>query len=137
MLSLPFITTLPQGVAELKRDMSERAVLTEMPEIHQFLDGFYLSRIGIRILIGAQQNTARSSRACFSHPQEATGLPFVLVCLVPCPLGTVVLLSALPSLPVFCLVADVGMKWRCCQPKLRSLRWMVSIPWMMHVCMPT
>lgn len=32
--------------------MSERAVLTEMPEIHQFLDGFYLSRIGIRILIG-------------------------------------------------------------------------------------
>lgn len=41
-----------QGVAELKRDMSERAVLVEMPEIHQFLDGFYLSRIGIRILIG-------------------------------------------------------------------------------------
>ena len=24
----------------------------EMPEIHQFLDGFYLSRIGIRMLIG-------------------------------------------------------------------------------------
>jgi pyruvate dehydrogenase kinase 2/3/4 len=41
-----------QGVSELKRDMSERAVLVEMPEIHQFLDGFYLSRIGIRILIG-------------------------------------------------------------------------------------
>jgi pyruvate dehydrogenase kinase 2/3/4 len=39
-------------VSELKRDLSERAVLTEMPEIHQFLDGFYLSRIGIRILIG-------------------------------------------------------------------------------------
>jgi pyruvate dehydrogenase kinase 2/3/4 len=34
--------------------MSERAVLVEMPEIHQFLDGFYLSRIGIRILIGEQ-----------------------------------------------------------------------------------
>jgi pyruvate dehydrogenase kinase 2/3/4 len=44
---------LLQGVAELKRELSERAVLTEMPEIHQFLDGFYLSRIGIRILIGA------------------------------------------------------------------------------------
>ena len=26
--------------------------LNELPEIHQFLDGFYLSRIGIRILIG-------------------------------------------------------------------------------------
>jgi hypothetical protein len=54
----PFNHVLPQfaaglqGVAELKRELSERAVLTEMPEIHQFLDGFYLSRIGIRILIG-------------------------------------------------------------------------------------
>lgn len=46
------IFLLLQGVSELKRDMSERAVLVEMPEIHQFLDGFYLSRIGIRILIG-------------------------------------------------------------------------------------
>ncbi len=26
--------------------------LNDLPEIHQFLDGFYLSRIGIRILIG-------------------------------------------------------------------------------------
>jgi pyruvate dehydrogenase kinase 2/3/4 len=26
--------------------------LSELPEIHSFLDGFYLSRIGIRILIG-------------------------------------------------------------------------------------
>ncbi len=26
----------------------------QLPEIHQFLDGFYLSRIGIRILIGAR-----------------------------------------------------------------------------------
>jgi pyruvate dehydrogenase kinase 2/3/4 len=47
---------LLQGVAELKRELSERAVLTEMPEIHQFLDGFYLSRIGIRILIGEPTN---------------------------------------------------------------------------------
>jgi pyruvate dehydrogenase kinase 2/3/4 len=41
-----------QGVAELKRELNDRAVSAEMPEIHQFLDGFYLSRIGIRILIG-------------------------------------------------------------------------------------
>jgi pyruvate dehydrogenase kinase 2/3/4 len=46
------VQSVLQGVAELKRELSERAVLTEMPEIHQFLDGFYLSRIGIRILIG-------------------------------------------------------------------------------------
>ena len=41
------------GVAELKRELrAEGNGLTEFPEIHQFLDGFYLSRIGIRILIG-------------------------------------------------------------------------------------
>ncbi|BDA45758.1 [Pyruvate dehydrogenase (acetyl-transferring)] kinase isozyme [Coccomyxa sp. Obi] len=40
------------GVAELKRELKADGGLTEFPEIHQFLDGFYLSRIGIRILIG-------------------------------------------------------------------------------------
>ena len=40
------------GVAELKRELRAAGGLTEFPEIHQFLDGFYLSRIGIRILIG-------------------------------------------------------------------------------------
>lgn len=41
------------GVAELKKELrAEGNGLTEFPEIHQFLDGFYLSRIGIRILIG-------------------------------------------------------------------------------------
>jgi pyruvate dehydrogenase kinase 2/3/4 len=43
---------MAKGVAELKRELNEQARLTELPEIHQFLDGFYLSRIGIRILIG-------------------------------------------------------------------------------------
>eukprot|EP00775_Hariotina_reticulata_P011444 gene11444-11590_t len=46
------VPVMAKGVAELKRELSERVILTEMPEIHQFLDGFYLSRIGIRILIG-------------------------------------------------------------------------------------
>jgi Mitochondrial branched-chain alpha-ketoacid dehydrogenase kinase len=33
--------------------MQEQSVsLAELPEIHSFLDGFYLSRIGIRMLIG-------------------------------------------------------------------------------------
>ena len=40
------------GVAELKRELRAAGGLTDFPEIHQFLDGFYLSRIGIRILIG-------------------------------------------------------------------------------------
>ena len=46
------VPIMAMGVAELRHELAERAVLTELPEIHQFLDGFYLSRIGIRILIG-------------------------------------------------------------------------------------
>ena len=43
---------MAMGVAELKRELKSEGGLTELPEIHQFLDGFYMSRIGIRILIG-------------------------------------------------------------------------------------
>ena len=43
---------MAMGVADLKQELTSGAGLTEFPEIHQFLDGFYLSRIGIRILIG-------------------------------------------------------------------------------------
>ena len=43
---------MAMGVAELKKELQEGVGLLELPEIHQFLDGFYLSRIGIRILIG-------------------------------------------------------------------------------------
>jgi hypothetical protein len=70
-----FINVL-QGVAELKRELSERAVLTEMPEIHQFLDGFYLSRIGIRILIGENPLTTLAFQSLFNSTCLA---PYVLV----------------------------------------------------------
>ena len=40
------------GVAELRSELQNKMSLEAMPEIHQFLDGFYLSRIGIRMLIG-------------------------------------------------------------------------------------
>ena len=43
---------MAMGVADLKRELSQNMGLTDFPEIHSFLDGFYLSRIGIRILIG-------------------------------------------------------------------------------------
>ena len=43
---------MAMGVAELKKELHEGLGLNEVPEIHQFLDNFYLSRIGIRILIG-------------------------------------------------------------------------------------
>lgn len=33
-------------------DLALETGLFDYPEIHEFLDGFYMSRIGIRILIG-------------------------------------------------------------------------------------
>ncbi|KXZ46186.1 hypothetical protein GPECTOR_46g255 [Gonium pectorale] len=46
------VPVMAKGVGELREELRTQQRLTELPEIHQFLDGFYLSRIGIRILIG-------------------------------------------------------------------------------------
>lgn len=46
------VPVMAMGVAELKRELSQSIDLDDLPDIHQFLDGFYLSRIGIRMLIG-------------------------------------------------------------------------------------
>jgi len=44
--------TMAMGIQELKEDLGRKVGLNELPEIHSFLDRFYLSRIGIRMLIG-------------------------------------------------------------------------------------
>lgn len=44
--------TMAMGIQELKEDLGKKVGLNEIPEIHQFLDRFYMSRIGIRMLIG-------------------------------------------------------------------------------------
>lgn len=46
------VPVMAKGVSELRHELANQQRLSELPEIHQFLDGFYLSRIGIRILIG-------------------------------------------------------------------------------------
>ena len=46
------VSVMAMGVADLKRELSERRGFADVPAVHQFLDGFYMSRIGIRILIG-------------------------------------------------------------------------------------
>lgn len=42
------------GIAQLRKELEQSREYDwdNVPEIHQFLDGFYLSRIGIRMLIG-------------------------------------------------------------------------------------
>lgn len=40
------------GVQQLKKDLNPKIVYEDLDEIHQFMDRFYMSRIGIRMLIG-------------------------------------------------------------------------------------
>jgi pyruvate dehydrogenase kinase 2/3/4 len=53
----PTLLTMAKGVYELKKELSKEAApdsvdLSEYAEIHQGLDDFYMSRIGLRMLIG-------------------------------------------------------------------------------------
>lgn len=54
--------------------------LNELPEIHQFLDGFYLSRIGIRILIG--QHIALHEKPRQDHIGELCHPPLKRTCVL-------------------------------------------------------
>lgn len=40
------------GIRELKKDLGSQMGRDDVPEIHQFLDRFYMSRIGVRMLTG-------------------------------------------------------------------------------------
>ncbi|KAK7362041.1 hypothetical protein VNO77_04139 [Canavalia gladiata] len=46
------VPTMALGVQQLKKGMNHTIVYEDFDEIHQFLDRFYMSRIGIRMLIG-------------------------------------------------------------------------------------
>ncbi|KAG9459942.1 hypothetical protein H6P81_004450 [Aristolochia fimbriata] len=46
------VPAMALGVQQLKKELNPKCVPQDLEEIHQFLDRFYLSRIGIRMLIG-------------------------------------------------------------------------------------
>lgn len=47
------VPMIARGVHDLREELEKSgADIRALPEIHQFLDGFYMSRIGIRMLIG-------------------------------------------------------------------------------------
>ena len=93
---------MAMGVADLKRELTAEGGLSEFPEIHQFLDGFYLSRIGIRILIG--QHIALHEPQKENH-NRCVRSPLCLCCcywdpFLPCPLPCIN--NIIPgSLPLF------------------------------------
>ncbi|MQM03748.1 hypothetical protein Taro_036538 [Colocasia esculenta] len=46
------VPAMALGVQELKKDLNPKVAYSDLEEIHKFLDRFYMSRIGIRMLIG-------------------------------------------------------------------------------------
>ncbi|KDD74132.1 mitochondrial branched-chain alpha-ketoacid dehydrogenase kinase [Helicosporidium sp. ATCC 50920] len=46
------VPVMALGLAELKRELKSEIGVSDLPEIHTMLDNFYMSRIGIRMLIG-------------------------------------------------------------------------------------
>lgn len=46
------VPAMALGVQQLKNDLNPKVASKDLQEIHQFLDRFYMSRIGIRMLIG-------------------------------------------------------------------------------------
>lgn len=46
------VPTMALGVQQLKKGLHPKVHSDGLAEIHQFLDRFYMSRIGIRMLIG-------------------------------------------------------------------------------------
>eukprot|EP01135_Chromosphaera_perkinsii_P002729 Nk52_evm97s226 gene=Nk52_evmTU97s226 len=47
----PVVTTMAQGILELKKSLPDFGSLTSHQKLHFFLDRFYMSRIGIRMLM--------------------------------------------------------------------------------------
>ncbi|CAK9157235.1 unnamed protein product [Ilex paraguariensis] len=46
------VPTMALGIQQLKKSLGPKVDYKDLDEIHQFLDRFYMSRIGIRMLIG-------------------------------------------------------------------------------------
>ena len=84
------VPMIARGVLELKLELEreggdgdgprlgkrgvENKWMNDMPEIHQFLDGFYMSRIGIRMLMGQHVALEEASAATGSPEENYIGL---------------------------------------------------------------
>ena len=85
------------AIIQLKKQMLDHSMtLSDLPEIHSFLDGFYLSRIGIRILIGQHISLHQEPREGYigsiNTQCDPVGVVQQAIGCVPCP----------PVLPTHC-----------------------------------
>ncbi|KAK9833793.1 hypothetical protein WJX74_006008 [Apatococcus lobatus] len=56
------VPTMAMGIAALKRDLPSGMSMDRLYDVHEFLDSFYMSRIGIRMLIGQHIELHRPPR---------------------------------------------------------------------------
>lgn len=59
------VPMMAMGVQQLKKGMDPKIVYEDLVEVHQFLYRFYMSRIGIRMLIGLDLFLSHSSYFIF------------------------------------------------------------------------
>ena len=56
------VPVMAMGIAALKRDLPAGMSMDRLYDVHEFLDSFYMSRIGIRMLIGQHIELHRPPR---------------------------------------------------------------------------
>ena len=56
------VPVMAMGIAALKRDLPAGMSMDRLFDVHEFLDSFYMSRIGIRMLIGQHIELHRPPR---------------------------------------------------------------------------
>lgn len=78
----PTLITMARGVFELRQTMVQRQggnfEFGDVSSIHEFLDKFYMSRIGIRILIGRARPPTETAHPL--HPLHPASLPSLSLC---------------------------------------------------------
>ena len=64
------VPTMAMGIAALKRDLPSGLSMDRLYDVHEFLDSFYMSRIGIRMLIGQHIELHRPPRENYIGSME-------------------------------------------------------------------
>lgn len=64
------VPAMALGVQQLKKDLNPKVARSDLEEIHEFLDRFYMSRIGIRMLIGQSTLSFSAHKIWWDQPDH-------------------------------------------------------------------